>query len=176
MIIDLIKLEKSPFNFAAAIAPEAIDLTGAAIKLNSPVEVTGVVTKHILQADVEGEITADKTQTECGRCLSPVERDLKIPFRVSFVEPENYPQSAETELNADDLDVSILEDERIDLTELVREQILLAASETILCREDCRGLCAECGADQNLIDCNCKENEIDPRWQGLRELKVKNEK
>ena len=171
MIIDLARLEKSPYEFAAKIAPEAIDLAGAAIKLKSPVEISGSVTKHIMRADVEGEISATAVETECARCLSAIEKDLKIPFRVSFVEPENYPNSAETELSAEDLDVSILEDQQIDLNEIVREQLLLAESESFLCREDCRGLCAECGANQNLIDCNCKEKEIDPRWAALKNLK-----
>jgi uncharacterized protein len=45
--------------------------------------------------------------------------------------------------------------------------------EQAFCREDCRGLCEKCGANQNLIDCKCEEKEIDPRWQGLRELKIR---
>jgi uncharacterized protein len=57
------------------------------------------------------------------------------------------------------------------LTELVREQILLAVPEQVFCREDCKGLCLKCSANRNLIDCNCEEKEIDPRWAALKNLK-----
>ena len=171
MIVDLVTLEKSPQAFSAVFAPDEIDLEGAAVKLESPVTINGSIEKHILRADVEGEISAAAVKTDCARCLSPIEKDLKIPFRVSYVEPENYSQGSEVELSEDDLDVSILENERIDIKELVREQILLDQSESVQCRADCQGLCAECGANRNLIDCNCKEKEIDPRWAALKNLK-----
>jgi uncharacterized protein len=42
--------------------------------------------------------------------------------------------------------------------------------EQVFCREDCRGLCAKCGANRNATDCGCEEKEIDPRWAGLKNL------
>jgi uncharacterized protein len=71
----------------------------------------------------------------------------------------------------DDLDVSIYDGEKIDLTDLVREQILLDLPTQILCQEDCKGLCQKCGANLNEVNCNCEENEIDPRWSALKNLK-----
>ena len=69
------------------------------------------------------------------------------------------------------MDVSVIEGFEIDLTELVREQILLNLPEQVFCREDCKGLCEKCGANRNLINCNCEEKEIDPRWSALKNLK-----
>ena len=173
MIIDLITLKESPLHFAFSLAPDEIDLDDETVKLEDSVKVEGTLIKGIVQTDVEGEIAAC-AEFECSRCLQTAEEQLKIPFSVSYITPESYTTEEEAELNPDDLQVSIFDGEKIDVTELVREQILLDLPEQIFCREDCRGLCPQCGANRNLIDCNCVEKEIDPRWQGLRELKIKN--
>lgn len=171
MIIDLPNLEKSPFDFEVSFDADAINLESQTVELKGEVEVTATLTKHIMKADIEGEIFAE-AETECSRCLTQITEDMKIPFEVSFVEPENYPQAQETELQTDDLSVAILDDEqKIDVVELVREQILLNLPEYIYCKKDCKGLCEICAANRNLIDCKCKEKEIDPRWSALKDLK-----
>lgn len=169
MIIDLITLETSPYEFEFEIAPENIDLDGEA-RLQSPAQVKGNVTRHIAQTDVEGTIKA-AIELECARCLQKIDKSSEIPFKAAFVAPENYTQAKEAELNADDLDVSILEGNTIDTTELVREQILLNLPEQVFCSEDCKGLCPQCGANRNLINCNCLENEVDPRWSALKNFR-----
>jgi uncharacterized protein len=170
MIIDLITLEKSPYEFDFELTPEKIDLDSEDAKLKTAAHVTGKLTRHIAQTDVEGTITAD-LEIECTRCLEKIEKRFEIPFAAAFVAPENYTQAKEAELNAEDLDVSVLEGNEIDLGELVREQILLNLPEQVFCREDCKGLCEKCGANRNLINCNCLENEVDPRWAALKNLK-----
>lgn len=175
MIIDLVTLEKSPHSFDLTFAPEEIDLESEDVRLQNAVKVKGILTKHIAQTDVKGEISAD-IKAECTRCLTAVEKKLEFPFEAAFVTEENYTEAKEAELNAVDLDVSVFEGDKIDLIELVREQLLLNLPEQVLCSENCRGLCEKCGANRNLIDCNCQEKEIDPRWRGLRELNIKNEK
>jgi uncharacterized protein len=170
MIIDLIILEGSPYEFDFRLAPDEIDLDGEDAKLKRAARVTGVATKHIAQTDVGGMISTE-LEIECTRCLEPVAREFEIPFKAAFVTPENYTQAKEAELGAEDLDVSIIEGNEIDLTELVREQILLNLPEQVFCREDCKGLCEKCGANRNLINCNCSDEEIDPRWAALKNLK-----
>ena len=61
--------------------------------------------------------------------------------------------------------------ESLDLKEIIREQILLNLPEQVFCTPDCKGLCPKCGANRNLIDCNCNETEIDPRWAALKNLR-----
>jgi uncharacterized protein len=170
MIIDLITLRDSPHEFEIALAPEEIDLDGDEAKLENAVEVKGKLTKHIAQADVEGTIRAE-LEIECTRCLQKIDKELEFAFNAAFVTPENFTESREAELNASDLDISVIDGNEIDLSELVREQILLNLPEQVFCREDCKGLCEKCGANRNLIDCNCNEKEIDPRWAALKNLK-----
>jgi hypothetical protein len=70
-------------------------------------------------------------------------------------------QRFETEFKGDELDLS----------QLAREQILLNLPEQVLCREDCKGICPTCGKDLNEGDCKCGEDEIDPRWAALKDLR-----
>ena len=170
MIIDLIALRESPFEFEFSLAPEEIDLESNDAKLKSAAKLKGKLTQHIAQTNVEGVIRAE-LEIECTRCLQPIETDAEFAFNAAFVTPENFTEAKEAELNANDLDVSVFEGDKIDLTELVREQILLNLPEQVFCKEDCRGLCEKCGANRNLIDCNCIEKEVDPRWAALKNLK-----
>lgn len=169
MIIDLIAVGNSPHHFDFFVSPDEIDLEDEA-KLKNAAHTKGILTKHIAQTDVEGVINAE-IELECTRCLQKIEQNFEFPFAAAFVSSENYTQAKEAELNAEDLDVSIIEGNEIDLSELVREQILLNLPEQVFCQENCKGLCEKCGANRNLIDCNCKEKEIDPRWSALKNLK-----
>lgn len=175
MIIDLITLGSSPFAFAVLFAPDEIDLEAGDAELKSPVKIEGTLTKRIAQADIEGEISAAVVM-ECSRCLQTVEKFLNFPLNVGYVAPENYSAAKEVEVRTGDLEVALFDGQNIDIKELAREQILLNLPIQVFCSEDCKGLCPKCGANRNLINCNCEEKEVDPRWQSLRELKIKNEK
>ncbi len=171
MIVDITSLKDAQTSFDFSIAPGEIDLEGEAIKLKDNVRAVGNLKKGIAQTDVQGKISAE-IETECSRCLQAAEVTLDFPFEAVFVTAENYTQEKEAELRADDLEVSVFKGDKIGLTELVREQILLNVPTQIFCREDCQGLCQKCGANLNLIDCNCEEEEIDPRWSALKNLKL----
>jgi len=170
MIVDLITIKDQSAALDFMLLPSQIDLDDESVKLKTGVRVAGEIKKSIVQTEVEGKIKAD-VELECVRCLQPVEKSLDVPFSAAFVTAENYTQAKEAQLQADDLEVSIFEGDKIDLTELVREQILLALPDQIFCREDCKGLCQKCSANRNLIDCSCEEKEVDPRWAALKNLK-----
>ena len=170
MIVDLITIKERTSSFDFSIEPAQIDLESETARVKSVVEVQGKIKKGIVQVDVEGRISAG-VEVECDRCLQPVEKSLEFPFDVAFVTPDNYTQAKEAELNQDDLEVSIYAGDKIDLSELAREQIILNLPEQTFCRDDCKGLCPKCGANRNLIDCNCEEKEVDPRWAALKNLK-----
>ena len=70
-----------------------------------------------------------------------------------------------------DEDAYPLVDEKIDLSPLVRDAMLLELPLAPLCREDCAGLCPVCGTDRNESACAC-EPAPDPRWATLDALRV----
>ena len=66
----------------------------------------------------------------------------------------------------------IAEGDAVDLSPLIREQIILALPTRPLCQEGCKGLCPQCGADRNAAPCGCPTMSGDPRLAVLRDLKV----
>ena len=63
--------------------------------------------------------------------------------------------------------------DKIELDNDVRDYALLAIPMKKLCKDDCKGLCSNCGKDLNEGDCGCEHNTVDPRWLPLKELKNK---
>lgn len=170
MIIDLTRIEGEPLPLDVSISSDEVDLGSEYVRLTGDIAVKGEFAKHIAQTDVRGEI-ATKIVIECTRCLEPIAQDRIIPFDISFITPEYDTQARETELNKGEMETAVLEGEQLDLTELVREQILLNLPEQTFCRQDCKGLCSKCGQNRNLINCKCEEDEIDPRWAALKDLR-----
>jgi uncharacterized protein len=64
----------------------------------------------------------------------------------------------------------------IDMADDVRQTVLLAVPLKNVCREDCRGLCPQCGRNLNDGACDCKETRVDGRWDKLKELQNNNSK
>lgn len=169
MYIDLTELSDGRKEFDETIQ---IDLEDESVRLLEPCRIKGELKKGIAQVDVEGQIFA-KAEFECSRCLIPIISTLDVPFKVSFVTEEDYSKEKESELHGEDLDISIYDGNKIDLSEIVREQILLNLPVQSFCSENCKGLCPKCGINLNEKTCNCQTKDIDPRWQSLRNLKIK---
>jgi uncharacterized protein len=80
-------------------------------------------------------------------------------------------QEEEREVEEDDLETSYYRDDQVDLSELLREQFYLALPMKPLCRDDCKGLCAQCGTNLNTGTCDCHPAWDDPRLAPLKQLK-----
>ncbi len=76
------------------------------------------------------------------------------------------------EVPDEDEDEALLIDEHhvLDLSEVIRQGLLLVDPRQTLCRPDCAGLCPRCGGNRNLGECNCDEGLRDPRWAALQTL------
>ena len=170
MIVDLLTLTDEPLPFEFKIGSGDIDLDADGTRLIGDINVVGELSKSAAKTDVKGSIKAP-LEVNCTRCLTPVQRELDIVFDVDFVDKGLFPDSKETHLESADLDIDVIEGNELDLSEVVREQILLNLPEQVLCREDCKGICPSCGKDLNEGECKCGEEEIDPRWAALKDLK-----
>ena len=106
----------------------------------------------------------------CSRCLAPAEQQLEAEIDeecslTQIDEPDSY------EVDTDDVDaMPILDAERVDLSELVRQTLIINLPTAVVCRPDCAGLCPQCGANLNDGPCGCPTERIDPRLAKLREL------
>jgi uncharacterized protein len=79
---------------------------------------------------------------------------------------------SKAEGDADDLVFNIDANHMMDLTEPVRQALLVALPMKPLCREDCQGICPQCGANRNEVHCEHSEESTDDRWSGLRALRI----
>lgn len=122
---------------------------------------------------LRGEATAD-LRLECARCLEPF--DTSTVFQLAFVIKLEHGAKAvgpEAESSDDFFVVSDSTDE-FDLAPIVAERIVLSLPLKPLCREDCQGLCPNCGANRNIESCECTSDFVDERFSALSKLKEMN--
>lgn len=107
----------------------------------------------------KGKATA---QMLCSRCLDQFEQTIDIDFKEAFSQNEDVVDADEDE------ETLLIEEDFIDLLPVIEENIVLAFPFIPLCKDDCLGLCAICGRDQNEEQCHCQDDVIDPRLEGLK--------
>lgn len=171
MRIEIERLDEQGEAFAHGYAKDELSLDEETARLAGEVSVEGRATRKGDEVRLRGRLTAE-VEVYCDRCAAAIVAPLKVEFDTSFLPAEVEKAAVENvELQPDDLDRSVYEDGAVDLDDLVREQILLALPTRSLCREDCKGLCAACGANLNAGACDCASQEVDPRWAALADLK-----
>jgi uncharacterized protein len=104
---------------------------------------------------------------ECDRCLAPLVSPIESSYRMYYV-TEGTPDS-----HIDPLELQVMPPgfSVLDLQEDVRQIVLLSVPLKILCTEQCKGLCPQCGVNWNTGKCSCEEPMADPRWDALLGLK-----
>ena len=161
--IDLAAVREGPVETAAEVAADDPLVVGTGIALASPLVVTGRLStagegKYYWQARLVTVV-----QAECRRCLTPVRVPLSQSLGLVFV-------TAGEAAGEDDCYVVPARATTLDLSQAVREELILAVPQFVECRDDCRGLCPRCGADLNAGPCSCRP-ETDPRWAALTKLR-----
>jgi len=118
---------------------------------------------------VEGRLET-RAALECARCLAPVAVDVAFELSEAF-RPTVVLPGGPTPPPPEDLDPATQIDALhvLDLTEVVRQAVLLALPVHPLCRQACAGLCPRCGSDLNERPCDCPA-ETDARWAALRAM------
>jgi uncharacterized protein len=146
-------------------APADLGIEVLAVPEGSPVELD-----LRLEAVVEGVLVTGTARAglsgECVRCLEPVTDEITVDLVELFVyDDEEQPGEAE-----EDDETSRLEGDLLDLEPLLRDAVVLALPFQPLCREDCPGLCVECGARLADDPDHGHEAQTDPRWAALQGL------
>ncbi len=127
---------------------------------------------------VRGRLSGS-VSTACGRCLEDYELSVGQELDLFYLpRAQGRPQEQEEEVELTDREVVVgyYDGERLDLGEVLREQIVLGLPLRRLCREDCLGRCPSCGQNRNQVSCACPpaEETADPRLAPLRKLFQKN--
>jgi uncharacterized protein len=125
------------------------------------------LSKYLHQIIIEVATTVD-AELECDRCVKMYSTQIESRYKMVYLhdQPEGDDDSVDVTYISKDTD-------KIDIIEDVRDYILLAVPLKKLCKEDCKGLCPQCGKNLNDGQCSCKPEEVDTRWKPLLELKNK---
>ncbi len=112
-------------------------------------------------------------EKSCGRCLTTFTTPISIELEEEFY-PTTDILSGGTLPEPEDADEANRIDEQhiLDLTEVVRQELVVTGESILYCKPDCKGLCPQCGQDRNVVECDCQEQQIDPRWGDLLALKI----
>jgi len=160
-----------PFEFS--LPPESLNELPGDVRALADLEVRGEVTNTgesmLVRAEVRGRFA-----TTCSRCLQEAETAVDFTIRERFRRHDGQRSDAQDPLAGDeqDDDVSYYLGDRIDLGEVVREHVALQLPMKPVCRDDCRGLCPQCGANWNEGTCDCRPDDVDPRLAVLRSWKA----
>ncbi len=112
----------------------------------------------------------------CGRCLTSFTTPISIELEEEFYPVTNIVTGAALAEPADaDLANRIDEQNILDLSEVIRQELVVANDGILYCRPECKGLCPRCGRDRNVDPCDCQNVQKDARWAGLLALQTEDE-
>jgi uncharacterized protein len=195
MVLDITRLRTAPQDVNRQIPAEEFADLKEEFRVVGPTEIVGTVRREKgTTVILEVRVSAVMEMT-CGRCLEPFTLPVYEDVRTRFVPPAEFAkvtaetaardgglesgdsgeEEAESEANADVVGLAEYRDDKIDLTDVVREQLYLALPMKPLCREECKGLCPVCGVNRNRETCTCQEVWVDPRMAALKKWKTSNE-
>jgi uncharacterized protein len=176
MRLELSHIRRPETDFTRVFQPADVQSEDEEYRVTAPVELQMVIYKDHDRFRLVGTV---KTELElaCSRCLEPYRMPIDREFDLRYLPAGSAEQSGAAddegggdEVEDDDVAVTFYRDEQIDLDELLREQFYLALPMKPLCREDCQGICPQCGTNRNTAPCDCNPQWEDPRLAGLKTL------
>lgn len=124
-------------------------------------------------------------EAPCGRCLVATLVPVPVEFELTLVPDDEYEEleggeveddgenrSHAASFGAEEVSEEPYHGKEIELDPIVREQLLLALPGYPVCKDACKGLCSVCGNNLNDRDCGCDRHVPDPRWAGLKNVKL----
>ena len=163
--VELARVPGSRRTVDASIPLAELDIDDPQLAGDVHVELT--LESTLDDIDVRGELTVAWSD-ECRRCLRPLSGAVHISV------DERYAEGATNSTDPGDradLDTFPITNGQIDLRPIVREGVLLGRPDAALCRDDCPGLCPNCGADLAVGPCGCEPAVGDERWAVLDQLR-----
>ncbi len=149
-------------------APDTIGTDIIAIPAGSPLEMDVRLESVVEGVLVSGSVRATATGA-CVRCLEPATYPVDATFQELFAYADRAAHHHEVGVAADDDEVHELEGDLIDLETVLRDAVVPSLPFQPVCREDCPGLCPECGA-RLADDPAHHHDQVDPRWASLSGL------
>lgn len=176
MFIEIEDLKPEPLHIHHVFQAVEIEFSHEDAALAKPVTVDFLLEHKDSDLQINGRVET-AINFKCSRCNKEFARDISAGFDLSYLpQPEWSDENVEVELKYEDMEVAFYNGIAFDVRLMVLEQIELAIPMKLVCREDCKGLCSQCGADLNKGICSCPRETADPRLSVLLEFKKKSEK
>ncbi|WP_353093901.1 DUF177 domain-containing protein [Tissierella praeacuta] len=172
MIIDLSSFldgSKESLHFEGELEIDSFDLGGRDIAIVEPISYEG----DIFKVDGEKAINIKIFYTyveNCHRCLKPTTNKIKTILSGKLVKGKEEHNDEEQDYE----ELFFYENDALDIKEHILSQVIISLPMKSLCSSDCKGLCLTCGADLNNTKCNCIQENIDPRFEKLKNFFPKN--
>lgn len=120
------------------------------------------------KAAVKGEMEITLAM-RCDRCLKPVKEKLVLRFDREVHAPDREEALLDEEDMSDD-DQIFMDGYRLNVEDLLNNEIIINWPRKILCKPDCKGICLQCGRDLNTGSCECDTFIPDPRMAVIKDI------
>lgn len=175
MRLDLSHIRQAETAFLRQYEPSGFAEDDEDYRVIAPVSLGFTIHKDHDRFRLVGSV-ATTLELACSRCLEPFRLPVNAAFDLRYLPAGAGQEEAAAESGGDgevhdaEVSVSFYRDDEIDLADLLREQFYLALPMKPLCREDCQGLCPQCGVNRNVETCQCSTRWDDPRLSALKAL------
>lgn len=173
MFLSVKEMELRRVSFDETLPPGELDFSAESLVQGSPLHASGVAE---LMEDTGGELRIQgrftvEMDAECDRCLGPARFALDQAFDLFYRPAADLTSDEDVQIDPAAAEMGFYENGGLELAEILREQILLALPMQRVCREDCKGICPQCGQNRNQAGCHCATASVNDRWGSLRNLK-----
>ncbi len=172
--IEVSSIEEGVNRYQFSPAPEELDLEEEGSLFHNRVSIEAKITRTGDTLVLEGVALA-RVERRCARCLESFEEELNTSYYEVVQLDGDEVRVIDDQYDGDPGFLS-LSPGIITIDPLVRESVLVSSPMKPICRAECKGLCAVCGANRNEIKCDCVVENIHPAWRALSDLKEDLEK
>ncbi len=168
MSIDLssfINQEEKVMSFNGEIAKEKVLIDNEEFEIVSPVVYNGSIYKIDGYYEINLNVIFEY-KTRCARCLKETVKKLETSFDGKLIEEGSNEEVLEDE------NIVYYKEDNLDIDKYVLMELSSSLPMKTLCSDECKGICPSCGTDLNKNECDCIEDNTDPRFAKLKDLFV----
>ncbi|HHV99883.1 MAG TPA: DUF177 domain-containing protein [Clostridiaceae bacterium] len=156
-VSDILKINGASLNVEFSEKIEGLETNDNGLVFDSPVSFKGKLTNEKGTLRLNGYVDL-QYKVKCYRCLKDLERNMSFDLNERFVSSNNIADS----------DVYTYNGNYVDTDKAIKDNIILNLPMKHICDVGCRGLCPKCGTNLNERECNCREDDINPRMEALK--------
>jgi len=165
LALNIAHLDEGHSSLIRQVTPGELELENNDVFM-SPIDIRFEIDKVGHELYIKADIKT-KTHLLCDRCSESYTDNLDESVRIVITNDSDLGNPD------DDIYPITASSTKVDITESIKETLLVSLPAKRLCKPDCKGLCPVCGTNLNFETCSCKTDEIDPRWEALRKLQEK---